>query len=93
LSFENRYRTHDGSYRWLVWTARSPEERLVFAAARDVTESKADRRSSVLRAKLELAERAQSDNAARLTQLVRELEVAKRRAEEATAAKDSSSPT
>jgi PAS domain S-box-containing protein len=41
----------------------------------------------VLRAGIGAGERAQTDNAARLTQLVRELEVAKRRAEEATAAK------
>jgi len=89
VSFENRYRASDGSYRWLVWTAAArPEERLVFAAARDVTESKARQEELQCYAReLELAERAQSDNAARLTQLVRELEVAKRRAEEATAAK------
>src|SRR4029078_8646458 len=89
VSFENRYRTHDGSYRWLVWTAAARlEERLVFAAARDVTESKARQEELQCYAReLELAERAQSDNAARLTQLVRKLEVAKARAEEATAAK------
>jgi signal transduction histidine kinase len=68
--------------------AARPEERLVFAAARDVTESKARQEELQCYAReLELAERAQTDNAARLTQLVRELEVAKRRAEEATAAK------
>ncbi len=89
VSFENRYRAHDGSYRWLLWTAAPrPEERLVFAAARDITESKARQEELQCYAReLELAERAQTDNAARLTQLVRELEVAKRRAEEATAAK------
>ena len=89
VSFENRYRVHDGSYRWLVWTAAArPEERLVFAAARDVTDSKARQEELQRYAReLELAERAQTDNAARLTQLVRELEVAKHRAEEATAAK------
>ncbi len=89
VSFENRYRARDGSYRRLVWTAAPRlEERLVFAAARDVTESKAKQEELERYAReLELAQRAQSDNAARLTQLVRELEVAKRRAEEATAAK------
>ncbi len=40
--FENRFRCKDGSYRRLQWTGRPLEERnLFFAAARDVTESKA----------------------------------------------------
>ena len=39
--FENRYICKDGSVRWLAWTA-SPflEEGLVYAVARDITESK-----------------------------------------------------
>ncbi|HVH26868.1 MAG TPA: response regulator [Vicinamibacterales bacterium] len=42
LRFENRYRARDGSYRWLSWTAVPYiEERLIYAAARDVTEHKA----------------------------------------------------
>lgn len=37
--FENRYRCKDGNYRILVWNAAPlPEEQLIFAAARDVTE-------------------------------------------------------
>ena len=89
VSFENRYRARDGSYRWLLWTvAPRPEERLLFGAARDITDSKAKQQELECYAReLELAQRAQMDNAARLTQLVRELEVAKHRAEEATAAK------
>src|SRR5207253_9170840 len=39
VDFENRYRAKDGSWRWLLWSARSDEER-VYAAARDVTERK-----------------------------------------------------
>src|SRR5438309_1904558 len=40
-NFENRYRCKDGSYRWLQWQARSStEERLIYFAARDVTEQK-----------------------------------------------------
>ncbi|NJL52043.1 MAG: PAS domain S-box protein [Hydrococcus sp. SU_1_0] len=41
LAFENRYRTKDGDYRWLLWTAKPyVSEQLVYAAARDITERK-----------------------------------------------------
>ena len=41
VSFENRYRCKDGSYRWLLWSARSVvEEELIYASARDLTERK-----------------------------------------------------
>ena len=39
LNFLNRYRCKDGSYRWLEWRSY-PVEKLVYAAARDVTEQK-----------------------------------------------------
>ena len=40
-AFENRYRCKDGTYRWLQWSARSlPEERLIYASARNVTARK-----------------------------------------------------
>jgi PAS domain S-box-containing protein len=39
--FENRYVRRDGTERWLQWNARSvPEEGLIYAAARDVTDSR-----------------------------------------------------
>jgi PAS domain S-box-containing protein len=39
LNFENRYRTKDGSFRWLLWSATPYfPDRVVYAAARDVTE-------------------------------------------------------
>ncbi len=40
LSFENRYRHRDGSYRWLSWNA-VPRGGLIYSAVRDVTEAKA----------------------------------------------------
>jgi len=39
LSFENRYRCKDGTYRYLDWTA-VPAGNLINAAARDITERK-----------------------------------------------------
>jgi PAS domain S-box-containing protein len=39
ISFENRYRHKDGTYRWLLWSATaSHEERLYYAVARDITD-------------------------------------------------------
>ncbi len=87
--FENRYRARDGSYKWLLWNA-APFSELgsIYADARDITERK--RTEDALKRhgqEMEAARREQQDNAERLAQLVRELEVAKRVAEEATAAK------
>ena len=39
LNFENRYRTRDGSYRWLSWVA-VPENGRLFSTARDITSDK-----------------------------------------------------
>ncbi len=40
--FEARFRAKDGSYRWLLWAARSsPETRLLYAVAKDITERRA----------------------------------------------------
>jgi PAS domain S-box-containing protein len=39
--FENRYRTKDGSYRWLSWGAASnPERGLIYAVVRDINDRK-----------------------------------------------------
>ncbi|MCG3150271.1 MAG: hypothetical protein PCFJNLEI_03752 [Verrucomicrobiae bacterium] len=41
IQFENRYRCKDGSYRWLQWNAVPvPEQQVVHAVARDVSEHK-----------------------------------------------------
>ncbi len=41
LSFENRYRCKDGSYRWLMWNARFlSDHQLIYGIAYDITERK-----------------------------------------------------
>lgn len=41
LHFENRYKTGQGTYKWLSWKATPvPEEGLIYALARDITQRK-----------------------------------------------------
>jgi PAS domain S-box-containing protein len=41
ISYENRFRCKDGSYKWLLWNAAiCPQEQLIYVAARDITERK-----------------------------------------------------
>ena len=41
ISFENRYRTKNGDYRWFLWTARAYlDEELIYATARDISDRK-----------------------------------------------------
>ncbi len=77
--FENRFLHKDRTVRWLLWaSAPIPEQQVVYGAARDITERKAAEETMAQDA------RALEDQASRLAQLVRELETAKRRAEDAT---------
>jgi two-component system sensor histidine kinase/response regulator len=86
--FENRFRCHDGSYKWLEWTAAPFHQSAIYASARDVSDSKrAEEELRRYAREMEAAKREQEENAARLAQLVKELGIAKGRAEDATVAK------
>ncbi len=89
ISFENRYVCPDGSIRWLAWTAAPiAEQGLIYAAARDITERKlAEENLQRYARELEGSRQAEAENAGRLSQLVRELEAARARAERAARAK------
>jgi two-component system, sensor histidine kinase and response regulator len=89
IYFENRYLHKDGTHRWLLWTSTPfPEQQLVYGAARDITERKAAEETMTQYARaLEHNRRQLEDQAARLAQLVKELESARLKAEEATEAK------
>jgi two-component system, sensor histidine kinase and response regulator len=89
IYFENRYFHKDGTIRWLVWTAAPfPDHQVIYAAGRDITERKAAEETLAHYARdLQLTHRDLEDQAARLAQMVRELEFSKRRAEEAAETK------
>lgn len=46
LTFENRYRCQDSSYKWFLWNAEfCPEQRIIYAVVRDITERKQSRQA------------------------------------------------
>jgi len=83
--FENRYFHKDGTIRWLLWTSTPlPQQQIIYAAARDITEHKAVEETLATYARdLEQSRHALEEQTGRLAQLVKELELAKARAEEA----------
>ena len=87
--FENRYLHKDGTFRWLLWAATPyPAQQVSYAAGRDITERKAAEETMTSQARdLRASQYALEDQASRLAQLVKELEVAKKRAEEGAEAK------
>ena len=77
IAFENRFRTKDGSYRWLEWAAVPyPDEQVIYAAGRDVTERK-EAKETIARYSRDLkaAKAAQAEHESRFTRLVSKLEV------------------
>lgn len=73
ISFENRYRAKDGSYRWLLWNATPfGEQQLIYAAARDITERKrAEENIRRLKEEAEAANSAKSEFLARMSHEIR----------------------
>ena len=56
IKFQNRYRTKDGSYRWLVWNnVPFLTENLIYAVVRDITDEK-ETLESVLHSQTQLTE-------------------------------------
>ncbi|MGH9313445.1 MAG: response regulator [Vicinamibacterales bacterium] len=89
IYFENRYLCKDGTLRWLLWTATPfPERQVIYGTARDITERKeAEETLTRYARELEQTRHVLEEQAARQAQLLKELEVAKRRAEQAAEAK------
>jgi two-component system sensor histidine kinase/response regulator len=89
IYFENRYVCKDGTLRWLLWTATPFTERqVIYGTGRDITERKeAEETLTRYARELEQTRHVLEEQAARQAQLLKELEVAKGRAEQAAEAK------
>jgi PAS domain S-box-containing protein len=76
FQFQNRYRTRDGSYRWLEWTSLpDPQANELVAAARDVTERK--RLEQLAQENTRLLEQAVAERTRELQERNAELEAAR----------------
>ena len=73
VSFEARYRAKDGSYRCMQWNATpSPEQRLIYASGRDITErNQAEQKIQRLKEEADAANRAKSEFLARMSHEIR----------------------
>ena len=77
LTFENRYIAKDGTLRWLQWNAVPfASERMIYAAARDITERKKAKETIARYSRdLKASREAEAASASRIAKLVSELEV------------------
>src|SRR5215510_3579724 len=73
IRFHNRYRSRDGSYRWLSWMAApDPEKRLIYAVARDITLTKqTEEELKTAQIQAEAATRAKSEFLANMSHEIR----------------------
>ncbi|HMF01126.1 MAG TPA: ATP-binding protein [Terriglobia bacterium] len=73
IRFHNRYRSRDGSYRWLSWMAApDPEKRLIYAVARDITLTKqTEEELKAAQIQAEAATRAKSEFLANMSHEIR----------------------
>ena len=73
LRFRNRYLARDGSYHWLSWKCVPyPEQQLIYAAARDITDSKKNEDDlKASRIEAEAATRAKSEFLANMSHEIR----------------------
>jgi len=73
ISFENRYRCRDGSYRWLLWNATPLlSQQVIYADARDITERKlSEENIRGLKEAAEAANQSKSDFLAQMSHEIR----------------------